>query len=324
MSRLPEIEEAALDDLPSAVELMNVVHDDGLVTVAGWRHRIESQPARGQQRLFKAVDGGRVVGWASGRLHTHTTIPGIAFVGATVHPSHRGRGLGAALLDACEAHVRGLGATLLRGSSRDEEPARRLAAGRGYRHTFTRRISMVDPRTLTGDPEPPSGVELVPFSAFDDPAPIHHVDTVVTLDVPDDDTWDHIPLDEWIREYWEDPTVDRDACMAATVDGQVAAVTVVHVDRQTGRAENDITGTLPEFRGRGLAKLVKRASLRRLAELGVTRVFTENDETNAAMLAVNTALGYRPYSAALAWVRELSAEERAGTGVPPGREAPGR
>ena len=54
MSRVPEVEEATLDDLPGAVELMNVVHDDGLVTVAGWRHRIESQPPRGQQRLFKA------------------------------------------------------------------------------------------------------------------------------------------------------------------------------------------------------------------------------------------------------------------------------
>ena len=306
MTRTPEIEEATLDDLPGAVDLMNVVYDDGVVTVHGWRHRIESQPERAQQRLFKAVAGGEVVGWCSGRLDTHTTTPGVAFVGSTVHPSHRGQGLGATLLETCEAHVLGLGATMLRGGSQDEEPARRLAARHGYRHTFTSRISMLDPRTLPDVPEPPAGVELLPFSAFDDPAPIHHVDVTAALDEPGDDTWDHMPLDEWTREFWEDPTLDRDVCMTAVVDGEVVALTMVDVDPATGRAENSMTGTLPEFRGRGLAKLVKHASLRRLAELGVTKVFTQNDETNAPMLAVNTALGYRPYSARLSWVRDAT------------------
>jgi GNAT superfamily N-acetyltransferase len=88
-------------------------------------------------------------------------------------------------------------------------------------------------------------------------------------------------------------------------DGAVVAITMIRVDVETGRAENDITGTLPEYRGRGLAHLVKLESLRRVAAKGVTKVFTENDETNASMLAVNTRLGYRPHSSRLSWKRTV-------------------
>jgi mycothiol synthase len=303
VSGIPDIEDATFDDLPGAVELMNAVHDDSIFTVAGWRHALESRPARGQLRLFKATVDGVVVGWASGSLDTHTSTEGVAWVGATVHPEHRGRGLGGQLLEAAESHALGIGATFLRVGSRDEEPARRLATGHGYQQTHVQRTSMLDPRTLVEEAAPPPGVELRSFAEIGEPEPIWRVDATATLDIPNDDTWDHLPLEEWTREFWESPTVDRDASIAAVVDGEVVAITMLHVDVDTGRAENDITGTLPAYRGRGLAKLVKLESLRRVAAMGVTRVFTENDETNAAMLAVNTRLGYRPHSSRLSWKR---------------------
>jgi len=37
--------------------------------------------------------------------------------------------------------------------------------------------------------------------------------------------------------------------------------------------------------------------------VGATVAATENDETNAPMLAVNTALGYRPSSRRVEWER---------------------
>jgi RimJ/RimL family protein N-acetyltransferase len=63
-----------------------------------------------------------------------------------------------------------------------------------------------------------------------------------------------------------------------------------------------MTGCLPGARGRGLATLAKSHTLRALAADGVTRCSTGNDEANAAMLAVNHRLGYRP--AATVWTAE--------------------
>jgi GNAT superfamily N-acetyltransferase len=299
------IEEAEPEDLPGAVGLMNLVYTDSALSLEQYRHFVATRPARAVRKQFKAVIDGELVGWGIGGLHTNTSTPGVAFVGVTVHPGFRGRGLGTALLDVAEQHVLANAATSVRADSPDDRDARQFASRRGYRHTFTRRISSVDPRTVPEVAPLPTGVELVPFAAFDDPAPIHHVDVISSRDVPGDDAWDHMPLDEWTRQYWESPSVDREASMTAVVDGTVASITMIHLDRATGRAENDITGTLPEFRGRGLAQLVKHRSLRRAGELGVTVVFTENDETNEPMLAVNTKLGYRLCSARLTWVRDF-------------------
>ena len=60
-----------------------------------------------------------------------------------------------------------------------------------------------------------------------------------------------------------------------------------------GVALNGMTGTLRAYRGRGLAKLAKAATIRWAREDGLRRIVTENDAENAAMIAVNEWLGYR-------------------------------
>ena len=62
------------------------------------------------------------------------------------------------------------------------------------------------------------------------------------------------------------------------------------------------------FRGRGLGLLMKRHSLALAAAAGITRVITQNDETNAPMLAINAKLGYQPLSSGHSWVRERCAD----------------
>ena len=63
--------------------------------------------------------------------------------------------------------------------------------------------------------------------------------------------------------------------------------------------------------------VAKLAQLRWAAEAGIERVITNNDETNAPMLAINHQLGYRPFTSGAAWIREGTAGGRA-------RAAPGR
>ena len=60
----------------------------------------------------------------------------------------------------------------------------------------------------------------------------------------------------------------------------------------------------PAFRGRGLGHLMKQVSLTRAAASGITRVITQNDDTNAPMVAINERLGYTPFSTGHSWVLE--------------------
>ena len=72
----------------------------------------------------------------------------------------------------------------------------------------------------------------------------------------------------------------------------------------TGRAMNAGTGVIRAYRGRGLGLLMKRHSLALAAAAGITKVITQNDESNLPMLAINATLGYQALSTGHGWALE--------------------
>ena len=181
-----------------------------------------------------------------------------------------------------------------------EEASQTLAAKHGFRHTSTTRISGVDPRTIEPRNAPP-GVDLCPLAVLD-PRQVYEVDAEAMLDVPGEVAMDDVSFEQWLEDYWRDPDTDLDASVAAVIDGRPVAFSHLRT-APGGRAVTEMTGTLRDYRGRGLAQLAKRATLVNAARCGVERVFTENDETNGPMLRVNEKLGYRPIGSTLGWSR---------------------
>lgn len=86
---------------------------------------------------------------------------------------------------------------------------------------------------------------------------------------------------------------DRELHVTVLLDGdRVVAFTEPRVSRaENAVAFTDETAVIPAYRGRGLAKRLKAASLRDLAvrRPDVRLVTTTNEATNAPMLAVNRA-----------------------------------
>jgi GNAT superfamily N-acetyltransferase len=223
--------------------------------------------------------------------------------GVTVHPRHRRSGLGSALWAEVEAHLHALRARHVTCFGADEEEARRFMAARDFAVTFVERTSGIDPRTLPPPPPPPDGVELRPYAAIDDPRVVFALDVEAVRDVPQDQPWDDVRFDEWLELEWNFPELDRDASVVAFVDGEAAGLTTLVIDHDTLLAASGMTGVARRFRGRGLAELVKRHALARAAAKGVTLALTDNDETNAPMLAVNGKLGYHPVATRLVFSR---------------------
>lgn len=88
------------------------------------------------------------------------------------------------------------------------------------------------------------------------------------------------------------------------MDGKVAAFSAATTDGLRTYLSG-MTGTLREFRGRGLAKLAKNDSLHRARAAGYTDAYTSNDTGNGPMLAVNQWFGYQVCATEVRHVRTL-------------------
>jgi GNAT superfamily N-acetyltransferase len=295
------IREGTLDDVPRAAAMRQRAWPDLIVTADGMRHALEHAPARAQVAMFAYEEGDDIVGWATASHDWVQSDPARGQLAVAVDPERRGAGIGGALAEAADAHLAAIGMTSARAGSLDEPAARALAARLGFRQIGASSVSAVDPRTV--EPVPvPAGVTLVAFGEIEDPRPVYELDLEASRDIPNE-TFDGVTFEEWRSEFWRTPLVDDDASLAAYVDGELAAMTMIRIDRPSGRAQNNLAGTRQRFRGRGLATLLKSHSLRRAAALGATIATTGNDETNAPMLAVNAKLGYRPFARHLEWER---------------------
>jgi GNAT superfamily N-acetyltransferase len=296
------IREATLDDVPQVAALRQRAWPDTIVTSEGMRHVLETTPARLEMRRLVFDDSSELLGWASAGRSAWMTDPTHGFVEIAVDPRHRGRRIASRLMDELEAHLARLDVTTTQGESLDEPAARALAARHGFAMSGSSSTMGIDPRTVHPLPLPPE-VTVVPFSELDDPEPVWALDLEVSRDIPNEPVND-VPLDEWAQRFWRSPIIDEDASLAAFVDGELVAITMIRINRDSGRAQNDLAGTRRTFRGRGIATALKSQSLARAAELGATIVITGNEELNAPMLAVNSKLGYRPFARRLTWERK--------------------
>jgi GNAT superfamily N-acetyltransferase len=307
------IRAATAADARELVGLLNAVHPARVGTVEGFVHRLRTSPARARRQSWVAEKGGRVIGVATALLNYESSVRSW-FASVTVAPAERGRGVGGALAAVALEHT---GGERVVTEVHDDAAAERFAAALGFRKTFTRRHSSVDPRTVSLDPLP-SGLELVPLAQLE-PRAVYEVDCATVADVPLDEPMDAMRFDQWLLDYWEQPDMDLSVSAAVCSDGAPVAITYLRLDPATARGLTDYTATLPAFRGRGLARIVKQAALREAAGRGITVVLTQNDETNAPMLAVNGRLGYRPHSRCFSYLRE---GRSAGTASAPARAAP--
>jgi GNAT superfamily N-acetyltransferase len=291
-----------LDDIPAAAAIRASVVSDAIITPEGMRAWLSGLPQESNLFLLAAEVDGRLVGWCNAWRNMFASDPGVGVLDVVAVPDHQRLGLGTRLITRGLDHLVGIGMHTVRGASVDGPGPRAVAARFGFAEVHASSTSAVDPRTV--EPMPvPEGVTLRSFGEIDDPRPLYDLDHEVSRDVPGNDDFGAMTFEQWTGHFWRTVFADDDASLAAYVDGLLAALTMLRVDRPSHRAQNSLTGTRRAYRGRGLARLLKTHSLHRAARAGATIAFTDNDETNAAMLGINHALGYRPSSRRVEWER---------------------
>ncbi|MFF1320227.1 MULTISPECIES: GNAT family N-acetyltransferase [Streptomyces] len=278
-----------------------------LWTAEAITHRQAHTHPDAHYRSLVAEEDGETIGTAQVGMAYDSPEPGQGYLNVYVRPDRTRRGAGELLVRAAEEHLRSLGATKLFSWVLDEPGNRAFAERHGYRASRSAHFLRLD---LAGGTLPPlqdlpPGVELRTAADFaDDPRPLFRLDAETTSDEPSDVGAEFTDYEAWLAETWKHPLLDLDLTSVAVVDGRPAAFSSAFTDRAT-RYSTAMTGTARAYRGRGLAKLVKNASLHRARAAGYREAFTGNDTDNEPMLAINFWFGYQICATEVRHVREL-------------------
>ncbi|MFJ9518754.1 GNAT family N-acetyltransferase [Kitasatospora sp. NPDC101801] len=276
-----------------------------MVTPAAVRHQVASAAPEQHYRLLVGELDGAVVGSGRVGVHASSGAEGLGFANLSVLPAARRKGVATALLAVAEEHLAGHGATRIRAWVDDEPTAVAFAEKHGFERGRCAHFAHLDlTAPLPPVPEPPA-VELRTAADYlDDPRPLYLVDIEGSQDEPGDVDLSDLSYEEWVAEVWEHPDLDRELTTVVVADGRAVAFSAVHSDGGT-RYWSAFTTASAGYRGRGLAKLAKTDSLHRARARGHTDAYTNNDATNAPMLAINDWLGYRRCASEWVYLKQL-------------------
>ena len=204
-----------------------------------------------------------------------------------------GGGVAAAVLAECLAGVAHVATELWAQVFDDDERSMAVASHWGFEtvQLSITSVAAIDPTTAP-HPDLPDGVTVEACGDLDPPDP-DAFDAMLTASQTNPEArTSHVMTRDEMRGWVDEGELPLGSVVR--VDGTPAAVTFGGVVPADGIGGVGYTGVDPRFRGRGLARLAKQHLHHQAAELGVRRLYTDNEENNHGIRRVNAALGYVP------------------------------
>ena len=237
----------------------------------------------------------------------------------------RRAGTGRELLRHGAARAAAAGRTVLAGATGENCPGEAFARAAGARHTETEVRSVMDlagalPARLAGLREQ-SAVAATGYSllSWTGPVPASYLGQVASVtsamaDAPrspglEPEVWDGERVRASERRVVEQGLRFYSVAARCEATGELAALTQLSVDPDVpGWGLQEQTVVPRAHRGHRLGLRVKVAMLELLAakEPQVCQLLTATSSVNAAMMAINEALGYRAVGRALAWELDVA------------------
>lgn len=314
------VRSAATEDVPAVVGVLNAVlpaaeaiteesyrYDDGML-----------RPDEAVSRLVADEDGAVV---AVGRIQNSHLRPRHRFsLTMAVQPPSQGRGIGTELERRLRAFTGGEGGTELTAIIREDDAvSRRFLQRRGYQEAYRRFEMELDVSAFEWSRFPawrdgPRGLLLTTLAEIgateESLQKLLELSTQLGDDVPHPEGAPQFTLED-IRQFAGMPGFRHDG-LFLLLDGE-RYVGMSGVWMRDGQpAYTYFTGVARDYRGRGLATLLKLATIEFVQRLGIGAMRTNNDTLNYPMVAVNEKLGYRRLPARVAMKAVIdAASERA-------------
>jgi GNAT superfamily N-acetyltransferase len=278
----------------------------GVVTREQWLDGEARARGRGLRRCLVGESDGEIVVVASVADEDMAEDGVAAWV--VTEPAHRRRGHGRTIAAALEEVIAERRPTEVRTAVRDDDAeSRAWAERRGFAlfdHTFRSRLDLdafdPAPHRAAIERAEAAGLRFARFGPDDDPDRLFELFVRLLLDVPDQ-------VQAPDRAYFQREVIERAGAISVLAyDGDAPAGLALLLPLGQDEYLNALTGIVPEYRGRGLARALKVVSGEAVREAGRRYLVTNNNARNAPMLAVNDALGFERESGTL-HLRRLTA-----------------
>lgn len=295
------IREARRDeaDLSTIVAIVNAVtpHDPTSIDEIRWAD--ETYP--GSTRLLAEREGRPVGVGTVGRIYVHPPEYDGLWATLAVLADARRQGIGSELLATISERARAAGKGWLFVSVTDDHPeALEFLVHRGFTEHERSKMVRLDLEGLGPPPvDPPAGIRLTTLAERPDLVEgVRLVALEAFADIPGGDQPISVgDLDEFRARDVDRPGIPTQAFMVAQEMASGRVVGYASLILQPGSrsvAWHDMTAVVRDWRGRGVAGALKRATVGWAIAHGLEALETGNDVDNTPMRAVNARLGFRP------------------------------
>jgi GNAT superfamily N-acetyltransferase len=285
-------------DLEAIARIANAVRPDDPSSLEEMRWEDATYP--GSMR-YLVEDAGRAIGAATvGRIYVYPPEFPDLWGSVDVLPEWRRQGTGTALLRTISEHARSVGkAAIQLGVSEGRPAGMAFLQEHGFVEHERARMARLDLAGRQRPPiQPPDGVTVTSLVARPDLVRgIHAVAEATFGDIPGGDPIVAGDLAEFRVRDVERPSIPPGGfaiAVESATDRVVGYASLIFQPGSTKVVWNDMTAVLPDWRGRGVALALKRATIGWAIDTGLEAIETGNDEANGPMRAVNARLGYRP------------------------------
>lgn len=237
-----------------------------------------------------------------------------------VHPEHRRRGIGSALLRQAIEHARDVGAKRIDLWAYNDSPASRRVAEAFSLREIRRLLHMHRHPGEPPVPVTPEGARVRQFRDGEEDETFVKLNNAVFERHPEQGDWTLGDFQARKRQPWFDP---QDILMLEA-DGKLAGFCWVKVEERgsEGRiGEIYVIGTLPEFQGRGLGRYLLSEALQHLSSRDINAVAVYVDESNEAAVRLYESFDFHHHHADVCYTLPLKEDVTAESGTAAGAGA---
>jgi GNAT superfamily N-acetyltransferase len=292
------------------VAIYNANYPDYPLSAAELRSRDESvDRTKYLLRRFECIDleQERIVGYGQLINVPDMYHPKKFMANILVEPEKQCKGIGRAIYNRLDEELSSRNAILIWTMTKEDLPKRiEFFRRRGFAEKTRNWESRLD--LTTADTARLAGYverslnEGITYSTLDEERQrgqdalrkIHKLSQLIQADMPREADFTPLSYEDWETYSLKNPQLLPKGYIIAKDGSNYVGMSDVHqIDSEPGVLNQDDTGVIREYRGRGIATALKLKVIEFGKKNGYRTIKTWNDSVNASMLAINNKLGFK-------------------------------